>query len=73
MKAYMLRTIGVSEDFCDEPSALNGVCISICASFWKAFPVLAAGSRKVMPKARADQQNAAFVADNQESAGGRTV
>ncbi|XPE67297.1 hypothetical protein ACNKHR_15170 [Shigella flexneri] len=25
----MLRTIGVSEDFCDDTPALNGVCISI--------------------------------------------
>ncbi len=70
MKANMLRTIGVVKIFVTIPSALNGVCISICAVSGKRSTVLAADSRKVMPKPGLINKIAAFVADNQEPAGG---
>lgn len=54
----MLRTIGVSEDFCDDTFGVKRRMHQHLCQFLESVPLfLAAGSRKVMPKARADQQN----------------
>ncbi len=58
MKANMLRTIGVSEDFCDDTLGVKRRMHQHLCQFLESVPLFfAAGSRKVMPKARADQQN----------------